>query len=185
MVRPLTSRNLITLVLILVAGTLSVLALRSWRKWEPEATFESIPENVDLTLRKIKYTKTRDGEPLWTLVADSADHSMEDGITRIINVRMIFFDHKIGDITLTADQGEILSENRTVKVHSNVTLMSPPSNVMLTDFLEYKESANILHTDSEVRLNFDHFEVIGKGMQMDVVNRNLILLSNVKAILGS
>ena len=63
--------------------------------------------------------------------------------------------------------------------------MSPPSNVMLTDFLEYKESANILHTDSEVRLNFDHFEVIGKGMQMDVVNRNLILLSNVKAILGS
>ena len=111
MVRPLTSRNLLTLVLILVAGTLSVLALRSWRKWEPEATFESIPENVDLTLRKIKYTKTRDGEPLWTLVADSADHSMEDGITRIINVRMIFFDHKIGDITLTADQGEILSEN--------------------------------------------------------------------------
>ena len=53
MARPLTTRNLLTLVLILVVGTLSVLALLSYRKWEPESTFESIPENIDLTLRKI------------------------------------------------------------------------------------------------------------------------------------
>ena len=76
-------------------------------------------------------------------------------------------------------------KTRTVKVHSNVKIISPPGNVILTEFLEYKESTNILHTDKEVRLNFDHFEVIGKGMQMDVENRNLHLLSNVKALLGS
>jgi len=184
MARPLTTRNLLTLALVLVAGVVTVFALRSYRVWGPETTFESIPENVDLTLKNIKYTKTRDGEPLWTLVADSADHSIIDGITRIVNVRMVFFDPQMGEIVLTADQGELLPENRTVKVHSNVKIISPPGNVILTEFLEYKESTNILHTDKEVRLNFDHFEVIGKGMQMDVENRNLHLLSNVKALLG-
>jgi LPS export ABC transporter protein LptC len=118
-------------------------------------------------------------------VADSADHSIIDGITRIVNVRMVFLDPQMGEIVLTADQGELLPENRTVKVRSNVKIISPPGNVILTEFLEYKESTNILHTDKEVRLNFDHFEVIGKGMQMDVENRNLHLLSNVKALLGS
>jgi LPS export ABC transporter protein LptC len=185
MARPLTTRNLLTLVLVLVAGVLSVFALRSYRAWGPETTFESIPENVDLTLKNIKYTKTRDGEPLWTLVADSADHSIIDGITRIENVRMVFFDPQMGEIVLTADQGELLPENRTVKVRSNVKIISPPGNVILTEFLEYKESTNMLRTDKEVRLNFDHFDVIGKGMQMDVENRNLLLLSNVKALLGS
>jgi LPS export ABC transporter protein LptC len=185
MVRPLTTGNLLTLFLVLVAGGLSVFALRSYQEWRPESTFESIPENVDLTLKNIKYTKTRDGEPLWTLVADSADHSMDDDITRIANVRMVFFDPKMGDIVLTADQGELIPEKRTVKVRSNVKIISPPGNIMLTEFLEYNESTNILHTDKEVRLNFDYFEAIGKGMQMDVENRNLLLLSNVKALLGS
>jgi lipopolysaccharide export system protein LptC len=55
---------------------------------------------------------------------------------------------------------------------------------MQTEFLEYKEADNSLHTDREVRLHFDHFEVVGKGMQLDVENRKLILLSNVQALLG-
>ena len=56
---------------------------------------------------------------------------------------------------------------------------------MLTEYLEYKEAANILQTDKEVKISFDHFEVSGKGMQMDTVKRTLLLLSNVKALLGA
>jgi LPS export ABC transporter protein LptC len=164
---------------------MAVLALRSNRAWEPGTTFESIPENVDLTLKNIKYTKTLDGKPLWTLEADSADHSMDDSITRIENVQMVFFDPQMGEIVLTAEQGELLPESQMVKVHSNVKVVSSPDRVMQTEFLEYKEADNSLHTDREVRLFFDHFEVVGKGMQLDVGNRKLILLSNVQALLGA
>lgn len=184
MARPLTTRNLLTLVLILVVGTLSVLALLSYRKWEPESTFESIPENIDLTLRKIKYSKTRDGETLWNLVADSAAHSMADGITRITNVKIVFFDADLGNIVLTADQGELIPQKKIVTVYSNVTVTSPPGNVMHTEYLEYKEVTNSLHTDKVVRIDFVHFKVRGTGMQMDLEKRLLVLLSNVKARLG-
>jgi len=180
----LTTRNLLILVLAVVVSAMSVLVLRTYREWGPAATFESIPENVDLALKNIKYTKTRDGEPLWTLVADSAAHSMADSITRIENIRMVFFDPDQGDIVLTADQGEINPQNRTVKVRSNVIVASRSGNVMRTEDLEYTEATNSLHTDNMVRMNFDHFTVSGKGLKMDVAKRTFNLLSNVKALIG-
>jgi hypothetical protein len=35
-----------------------------------------------------------------------------------------------------------------------------------------------------VKISFDHFVVSGKGMQMDVADRTLLLLGNVKALVG-
>ena len=187
MAKLLTTRNLLTLVIIFITVPLVFWALKDYREWglDVDVSFETIPENVDLILNKIKYTKTRDGVPLWTLVADSATHSMEDDIIRVKSVRMVFFDPKMGDIVLTADQGELQPENRTVAVQSNVKVVSPPGNTMLTEYLEFKEATNILQTDKVVKISFGHFEVSGKGMQMDVVKRTFLLLTNVKALLGA
>jgi LPS export ABC transporter protein LptC len=183
MLRLLTIRNLLILVVFLVAGTLLFRGLSTHYGWEPDVGFESIPDNVDLTLKNIKYTKTRDGEPVWTLEADSAAHSMGEGVTRIKNVRMVFHDQQMGDIILTADRGELFPEKKVVKVYSNVTVISPPENTLLTESLEYRESTRILQTREMVKINFDHFEVTGKGMKMDVTRRSFTVLSNVKAYL--
>jgi len=143
-------------------------------------TAELIPENVDMTLKNIKYTKTRAGEPLWTLVADSA-HSMQDGVTRIENVRIVFFDREMGDIELTADRGELLPEHKAVTASSNVRVVSSSGNSLQTEFLKYEETSNILQTDRMVKISRDNLIVVGKGMQMDVVKRTFVLLSDVKA----
>ena len=156
-------------------------ALRNYRVFGPDAAVEFIPDNVDLTLKNINYTKTRAGEPLWTLVADSATHSKEEGTIRIKNVRMTFFDRETGDIELTADQGELMPEYRRVTVSSNVIVLSSPENTLQTEYLEYDEASNILETDRMVKINFDHFKVSGKGMQMNVKEQSIVLLSDVKA----
>ncbi|KPJ99199.1 MAG: hypothetical protein AMJ60_05785 [Desulfobacterales bacterium SG8_35] len=163
---------------------MSVFVLRSYHDWEPATTFKSIPKDVDLALENIQYTKTHNGKTLWTLVADSAAHSMEDSIIRIENIRMVFFDSDMGDIVLTADQGEIIPQNKTVKVRSNVTVASTSGKVMQTEYLEYIEATNSLHTDKMVRMNFDHFTVSGKGMKMDIEKRIIYLSGSVKALLG-
>ena len=184
MLRLLTIRNLLILVVVLAAGALLFGGLRSNYGWEPDVSFEPIPDNVDLTLKNIKYTKTRDGESIWTLVADSASHSMGEGVTRIKNVRMVFHDQQMGDIILTADHGELFPEKKVVKVYSNVKVMSPPENTLLTESLEYRESTRILQTREMVKINFGHFEATGKGMQMDVNLRSFTILNNVKAYLS-
>ena len=101
----LSTRNIVIFAILSLSVVLTARALLHSRILVPESTFELIPDNVDLTLKNITYTKTRDGEPLWTLVANSAAHSTEEGITRIEDVRMVFFDRKGGDMRLTADRG--------------------------------------------------------------------------------
>ena len=109
---------------------------------------------------------------------------MEDGITRIQNVRMIFFDQEDGDIELTADFGNLMPEIRKVTVSSNVVVTSASGNTLQTDYLEYDETGNILQTDSKVKINFDQIVATGKGLQMDVIERTLVLLNDVKAQVG-
>jgi len=181
--RLVTTRNIIIFATISLVVLFAVRALISYRGLGSEDTAELIPDNVDLTLKNIKYTKTRAGEPLWTLVADSA-HSMEDGITRINNVRMVFFDRENGDVELTADQGELIPAHRSVTVSSNVMLVSSPGNFLQTDYLRYEEASNTLQTDKMVKITRDNFIVSGKGMEMDTVERTLILLSDVKSKFG-
>ena len=97
---------------------------------------------------------------------------------------MVFFDREVGDIKLTADQGELIPKEKTVTVSSNVMVIRSPGNTLRTDYLKYEELNNILQTDRMVNINRDHFIVSGKGMQMDVVKRTLFLLSDVKAQFG-
>ncbi len=181
MMRLVTTRNIVILVIVPLMVWGGVWALRNSRFWDKDTTIERIPDNVDLTLQNIKYTKTSGGEPLWTLVADSAAHSMEDSITRIKDVRMVFYDQEAGDILLTAEYGELMPEYRTVTVSNNVKVTNPQGDTLQTDYLEYKEAGNILQTDRMVTIHIGQFMVMGKGMQVDVETRTLVLLNDVKA----
>ena len=178
--RLITTRNLVVLAIILITVWLAVQALRNNRVLGPKTALELIPDNVALTLKNIKHTKTRAGKPLWTLMADSASHS-KDGITRMKNVHIVFFDRERGNIELTADLGEWISEYRKMTVSSNVIVIRPPGNTLQTEYLEYDEAGNILQTDKMVEINDDHYRVSGKGMRIDVTERTLVLLSEVKA----
>ncbi len=106
---------------------------------------------------------------------------MEDSITRIKDVRMVFYDQEAGDILLTAEYGELMPEYRTVTVSNNVKVTNPQGDTLQTDYLEYKEAGNILQTDRMVTIHIGQFMVMGKGMQVDVETRTLVLLNDVKA----
>ena len=181
MVKLLTGRNFLTLAIVLLTVWMAVQALRDFLTQGPDISRELIPENIDLSLKNITYTKTRNGVPLWTLKADSALHSSETNITQIKNVRVVFFDRKTGNIKLTADQGALLPEYHAVTVSSNVIVVTPQGNTLQTDYLRYEEDSNILHTDRMVTINGDNFTVSGRGMQVDVIERTLVLLSDVEA----
>lgn len=179
MVKLLTIRNFLTLATILLAIWMAVPALRNFLTQGPDISRELIPKDIDLTLQNITYTKTRNGAPLWTLQADSALHVNATDITRIENVRVVFFDRETGNIHLTADQGVLLPDEQAVTVSSNVTIVNPQGTSLKTEFLRYEESSDILHTDQEVTIQRDHFTVHGRGMRIHIIDRTLALLNDV------
>ncbi len=181
--RLITIRNITILSFALLIIWLVLQTLYSNDEIELTTTNIPISANVDLTLQKIKYTRTDAGKSQWTLISKSADH-LEDGTILVKNVQIVFFDQNKGDIKLTADRGKLMANNGTVSVSSNVVVNYPSGQTLQTDFLEHKENSNILQTDEVVHIFTDDYTVTGRGMKVDIVKRTLILLHDVKAQFG-
>lgn len=185
MTRRLNVRNLLALAILALAGTLTITVVRNFHGAAPEEILESLPRNVDLSLQQINYTETREGRRCWTLVADSAAHNVGDGVTRIENIHMTFYDEEMGDVTLAAESGEMKSSSRDVTVRGDVVVKSPQGYALYTEQLQYLETERLIRTDDPVRLVSEKMDVTGVGMRLDVQGRTMTLLSNVEALLAA
>lgn len=168
------------LTLIVLATVLLVLYLHYYSSSNQKFRPEQISTDTDLTLQKIKYTKTRAGNALWTLSAETADQR-EDGVISARKVRVTFFDRKKGDIHISADQAQLVPELEKVSLSSNVKVTTSQGETLLTDFLEYKEKEHLLHSDQPAHIFTDSYEATGNGMSVDLRYRTLVLFGGVKA----
>jgi len=182
MTRRLNVRNLLALVILLLAGALTVTVIHNFQGASPEEDLQALPRNIDLSLKQISYTETSDGLRRWTLLADSAAHSMGEKETRIENIRMTFYDRQGGeDVTLTARSGSFRTDTREVEVHGDVVVKSSRGYVLYTEHLRYREADRMVLTDDPVRMVSDRMELTGKGMRLSVPRHALVLLSAVRA----
>lgn len=182
MIRRLNIRNLLAVVILVLAGALTVTVIRNFQGASPEEALEALPRNIDLSLKEIRYTETSDGRRRWMLVADSAAHSVGEGLTRIENIRMTFYDRQDAeDVILTARSGTFRVESREVEVHGDVVVKSPRGFALYTEHLTYGEADRVIRTAAPVRMVSDRMELTGKGMRLSVVDHTLELLSAVRA----
>jgi LPS export ABC transporter protein LptC len=178
-------RNLLALAILVLAGALIFAVIRNFKGVAPEEIIESLPGNVDLSLKQINYTETRDGKRHWTLVADSADHTVKDGTTRIENIHMTFYDEESGDVILTAEKGELKSDSREVTVRGDVVVQNPQGYFLYTDSLLYREAERMITTEEPVRMVSEKMEVTGVGMRLHIEDHTLVLLSDIQARLAA
>jgi LPS export ABC transporter protein LptC len=182
MIRRLNIRNLLALVILVLAGAMIVTVIRNFQGPSPEEALEALPRNIDLALKEIRYTETSDGLRRWMLVADSAAHSVGEGVTRIENIHMTFYDRQgAEDIILTARSGTFRVESREVEVHGDVVVKSPRGFALYTEHLTYGEADRVIRTAAPVRMVSDRMELTGKGMRLSVAEHTLELLSAVRA----
>jgi len=182
MKRKLNVRSLLALIILLLAGALTVTVIHNFQGTSPEETLQALPRNIDLSLKQISYTETSEGLRRWTLVADSAAHSMGEDETRIENIRMTFYDRQgAEDMTLTARSGSFRSDTREVEVHGDVVVKSSRGYVLYTEHLRYREADRMVLTDEPVRMVSARMELTGRGMRLSIPRHALELLSAVRA----
>ena len=174
-------RNGLAVTILALAASLALVIVSHMQGNTPEEVLDSLPKNIDLSLQKIDYTETRDGHPTWTLKADSAAHNLKEGVSRIENVRVTFFDKQLGDLSLQADHGELAAEKREVTAMGHVVVRSPRGYSFYTDRLEYSEGDRIIRTDDPVRLVSSNGVISGRGMRLNVADRTVTLLADVRA----
>lgn len=173
-------RNALAALILALATALTLFIVTNLRDNAPEEILESLPKNVDISLKQINYTETRNGQRSWTLTAHSAAHNLAEGVARIENIRMIFFDQKLGELQIEADHGSLATEQRTVSAEGNVTIRSPEGYTFYTDRLDYRESERMIRTDASVRLESSLLRVTGRGLRLNVDDRSLVVLNRVQ-----
>lgn len=178
----LSARNALGFLIVAAVGALLLVILRNYRGPKPEEELHEMPRQVDLALKQVNFTETEGDLRRWTLLADTAAHSMEQGKTTVENVRMTFFD-RLGEqqSTLEARQGEIRTEAREVKAWGEVTVRHRTGYEFYTEKLQFRGSEGKLETAEPVRLIAPAMEVTGTGLELNVDDRSFSILKAVSA----
>ncbi len=177
-------RNVLAFAILGMVAVLFVVIFRNYRGDMPEAIIEALPQNVDLSLKKVDYTETRNGVRRWQLIADSADYSVKNATTHIENIHMTFFDKKgMDEATLTARNGEMHTEKRDVTASGDVVVRTVNGYDFFSDSLLFSESDRKIRTDDPVRIVSSQMKVSGEGLEFDVDSHKYLLRSKVRALI--
>lgn len=179
-------RNLLAVVILLLSGVLTVSVVRNFRGSGPEEAIEALPKNVDLALKQINYTETREGVRKWSMVADTAAFSAGAGMTHVENIRMTFFEDDGREAaTLTAREGGVETESGRVSLQGDVVVKSVRGYVIHSERLEYLKSDDLIRSDVPVRIEADWMSVSAQAMRLRVQGQKLSLLGAVQTNIKS
>ena len=176
-------RNLLLVFALLVA---LILAATVFLRYQGEKAIkiavEALPEGVDLALKDIDYTHVDEGVARWRLQAEQVEHQSSTKQLVVLSPHLDFYDEQ-GQLqgTLVADEGQVSNNYLQLQVTGNVVLESVSGYKFYTDILHYDHSLQLVTTDAPVKLVSDGLRVDGRGMQMNVADRHLILKSEVDA----
>lgn len=172
-------------VTVIVAATyiVVVIALKFHRVKDPADILADLPKNIDLSLKKVHYTNTKDGALQWDLVARKVDYYNDRGVIRFSEPEMIMFGKGgSGNYILKADSADYYKDSGDVKLAGNVTATTEKGMKFTTGHIEYRESRSLVTTTDRVRLVDGNLSVEGTGMELRVDTRKLRVLHNVTAV---
>ncbi|OEU73713.1 MAG: LPS export ABC transporter periplasmic protein LptC [Desulfuromonadales bacterium C00003068] len=160
-----------------------------WRNFEiatPEQLVELLPDNVDIALDNIDYTETRGDQPFWRLQADSVSHEPQRQEARLENVSMTIYNQgEFGDIKLTARNGKWFSETGNVELVGDVVVKSDQGIALYCQQLFYDNKAELITSESPVRLVAKDMETKGQGLQVLLPKQRMVILDQVQTRLSN
>jgi LPS export ABC transporter protein LptC len=176
-------RQLLALFVILASLSLvSAIVLKIYRGRVTKELLRNLPKNIDVSLKKIHFTETRDGVKKWDLLADKADYNKGKEVTNLTGVRLVVAaGGKIGDITLTAPRAEYHNITRDVRMDGKVIAKSSSGMEFTTEDAEYIAARGVIVSSGRVTFTDGKLTMEGVGMEFKPETKNIRILNGVTA----
>jgi LPS export ABC transporter protein LptC len=173
------------LALAIVTATLALagaIALKAYRGMRSSPLLPSLPKNIEVSLKKIHYSETKDGIKKWDLVADKGEYDKGNEVIRLAGVHLdVASAGQSGDITLTADRGDYHTVSKDIRVSGNVVAKSASGMVFTTGQAAYTAARSMIHTADRVRFVDGNLTVEGRGMEFMTESKKVKVLQDVTA----
>jgi len=171
-------------VLAAAVYLLVVIALKFHRVKTPESILSELPGNIDVSLRRIHHTNTKDGVLQWELVANKVDYYNDTGIARFTDAEMALNSgERKGKYTLKSDIADYHKKTGDVKLKGNVSATGETGIKFTTGHLDYIADRSLISTNDRVRIEDGKLLVRGVGMELRVNEKKVRILRDVNAVI--
>jgi LPS export ABC transporter protein LptC len=142
-----------------------------------------LPKNIDISLKQVHLTETREGVRKWDLVAEKAEYDKTKETTHLTgNVRLVIVgDGNTGDITINAPSADYHNNTRNVSLTGDVLAKSASGIEIATKGAEYIAERNMIVSSGKVRFIDGRLTLEGVGMEFRLQSRDFRILSGVTA----
>ncbi len=143
-----------------------------------------VMDKADLEVRSVHYTDVGDSEAKWDMRADTARYLKDSNSVIFKNVKIhLVLDSGI-EFNMTGDNGKLKTDTKNVEMWGHVRVDSNKGEHFAADHISYLSSEKKLYTDSPVEMENAYMKLRGRGMSFSIANRELHLLSDVKALIS-
>ena len=184
MLSPVYIRPLLALlVMAAIVGIVTTVSRHGSQESVPvQSTNQALPHNIDVSLKKARFSEIKDGLVAWELVAEQADYDKEGNIAYLSDIIMIFkHTGSQGAVTVTADRGEYSSTAKTVRLNGNVHGVTEEDVSFNTSSILYSGTKAQFITDEAVIFRQQRLQLTAVGMELGVKNQRAHFLSSVNA----
>lgn len=176
---------------ILAAAIFAAVAMLAWGLYlklpdlrKKVTSVSRLPQNIDVSIRTVTYSETRDGVKRWLLEAQQADVAQKDNQVYLTKPHfVVYLQRQPGTVTLTAGHAVYDLKSRDVTLTDNVVATSDAGMNVETEKVFYDAGRSLLSSDDHVRIVYRNAIVEGDGMELHTANGTVKLLRNVSALL--
>lgn len=143
---------------------------------------QQLPHNIDVALKKARFSEIQDGLLVWELVAERVDYDKVGETAYLSGIRMEF-QHTLshGSVTVTADSGEYSSAAKTVRLKGHVTVVTEDGARFNTNSIVYSGSTAQFSTGDPVVFRQQRLQLTAVGMELSVKNQRARFFSSIDA----
>ena len=184
MVMPVYIRPVLALFVAAAVIATATVVYRSGSYWSVsvQPTSQELPHNIDVTLKRARFSEIDGGLVIWVLNADRVDYDKTGDTARLFGIRMLFQrDHIQDAVIVTADNGEYSSAEKKIRLTGHVHVVTDDGTDFTTRSITYTGATALFSTKDPVLFRQEKLQLAAVGMDLDVKSRRARFFSEVEA----
>lgn len=145
-----------------------------------------LPRNIDVALKKARFSEIQDGQVAWELVAEEVNYNKGGDIAYLSDIRMEFKQSRShGMVTVTADKGEYSSTAKIVRLNGRVHVVTEDGASFTTNSILYTGATAQFSTADPVTFQQQRLHLTAIGMNLGVNTQQARFFSVIDASIAS
>ena len=147
-----------------------------------QSALQKLPRNIDIALKKARFSEIRGGSVVWELVAENVEYDKHGEVAHLSEIRMDFVrSGTSGAITVTAERGKYFSNNNNIQLSGKVHVETEDGIVFDTDSIEYKALESRFKTADKVLFRQQRLTLSAVGLELGVKEQRARFINAVDA----